>query len=240
MSTLALWLDHRMDVVGIDQRKDLAEYSGLQQETIHDLFAYGRLGALNRSERRSLAGSLRVSLRKLEQLDEGAIEWIEDRHVYDAGMPGRPLPSQENDPAYWMPKEANPEDRGTPLVGSIRSSGQAEPDEDWQEEWGRHIPQRFGKGHNVYALELASTGQAVVFRNVPPWEFREGPAAAYCWNGWESQGWFGQLRLQSSSARLVTADGVCHDLEPVNLVRIGKVVGRWPPLPIGERAPKMS
>jgi hypothetical protein len=98
-----------------------------------------------------------------------------------------------------------PEDRGTPLIGRIRASGKAEPDEDWQEEWGRHIPQRFGKGHDIYGLELDATGQSVVLRNIPVWEFREGMAAVYCWNGWEAEGWFGRVYLQADKARVVTA-----------------------------------
>jgi hypothetical protein len=188
----------------------------------------GSLLVLGRSDRRSLAAALRVSLRKLEQLDAGSIDWIEDKHIYDVGTIGRPTPWQDSDPAYWVPKESKPEDRGTPLIGRIRASGKAEPDEDWQQEWGRHIPRRFGKGHDIYGLELEATGQSVVLRNIPFWEFREGMAAVYCWNGWEAEGWFGRVYLQADKARVITADGIRHDLDLLNVVRIGKVVGRWP------------
>jgi hypothetical protein len=44
----------------------------------------------------------------------------------------------------------------------------AEPDEAWQEDPGRHIPQRFGKGKDIYGLELEGVGQSIVLRNVPP------------------------------------------------------------------------
>ena len=183
---------------------------------------------MSRSERRRLAAALRVPLRKLEQLGEGHIDWIDDDCVYDAGGRGRPRPGGEEDPSYWAPKESSPEDRGTPVVGRIRSSGKAEPDEDWQEEWGRHIPRRFGKGHEIYALELESSGESVVLRNIAAWEFREGKAAVYCWNGWEAEGWFGNVYLQSPNARVVTADGQRHDLDLLNVVRIGKMIRRWP------------
>jgi hypothetical protein len=228
MSKLTQWLDHRMEVVGLNRWKDLSEYSGICQQTIRDMNTCGSLLVLSRSDRRSLAAALRVSLRKLEQLDAGQLDWIEDKCVYDVGVVGRPTPSQENDPAYWVPKEAKAEDRGTPLIGRIRASGKAEPDEDWQEEWGRHIPQRFGKGHDIYGLELDATRQSVVLRNIPLWEFREGMAAVYCWNGWEAEGWFGRVHLQATTAQVVTADGSQHDLDLVSIVRIGKVVGRWP------------
>jgi len=53
-------------------------------------------------------------------------------------------------------------------------------------------------------------------------------AAVYCWNGWEAEGWFGRVYLQADKARVVTADGARHDLDLLNVVRIGKLVGRWP------------
>jgi hypothetical protein len=37
-------------------------------------------------------------------------------------------------------------------------------------------------------------------------------------------------RLHSSNPRVVTADGARHDLHLVSVVRIGKVVGKWPGL----------
>ena len=228
MSKLIEWLDHRMEVVGFEKWMDLSESSGLSMQSLREVQIEGRLDFLNRSDRRALASALRVSLRKLEQLDDGEIDWIEDKDVYDAGTSGRPTPLQESDPAYWVPKEVNPEDRGTPLIGNIRSNGKAEPDEDWQDEWGRCVPRRYGKGKDIYALQLERSGQSIVFRNIPPWEFREGEAAVYCWNGWESQGWFGRVYLEPSRARIITADGQRHTLDPVNIVRIGKVIGRWP------------
>ncbi len=87
------------------------------------------------------------------------------------------------------------------------------------------------KGARYLCLEIERSGQAIVFRNIPPWEFREGQAAVYCWNGWEAQGWFGRLDLQGSTAQVVTLDGQRHNLDPANIVRIGKVVGRWPSEP---------
>jgi hypothetical protein len=82
----------------------------------------------------------------------------------------------------------------------------------------------------LYGLELEQSGQAVALRNIPVWEFREGMAAVYCWNGCEAEGWFGRVYLQSSNPRVVTADGARHDLDLVSVVRIGKVVGKWPGL----------
>ena len=146
MSRLNQWLDHRMEVMGIGSWKDLAEYSGVSETALQDVNIVGSLATLNRSERRWLATGLRVSLRKLEQLDNGDIEWIRDDHVVDADVRGRPMPWQEDDSAYWVPKEVRSEDRGTPVVGRIRSNGIADPDENWQEEWGRRLPGAIRQG----------------------------------------------------------------------------------------------
>lgn len=140
MSRLIQWLDHRKEVVGFEKWKDLADYCGLPLQSLRDVRVRQTLNVLNRSERRVFAGALRVSLRKLEQLNDRDIDWIEDTHVFDPDVRGLALPWQEDDPAYWMPKETRPEDRGTPLLGRIKSSGTAEADEDWHEEWGRHLP----------------------------------------------------------------------------------------------------
>lgn len=227
MSRLVQWLDHRTEVVGIENGKDLSQYSGVSETALRDMIVAGSLATLQRSERRWLAMVLRVSLRKLEQLDNGEIDWIRDDHVVDVDVRGRPLPWQNDDPTYWMPKEVKPEDRGTPLVGRIKSNGNAEVDEDWQEEWGRRLPARFGKGSDIYALEMEGAEQCVVFRNVALWEFKEGEAALYTWNGCEAKGWFGRVYVQADKARVITADGACHDLDLLNVVRIGKLVGRW-------------
>jgi hypothetical protein len=227
MSRLVEWLDHRKDVVGFEKWKDLSDASSIPLPTLREIQSRGCLDELNRSERRTLAGALRVSLRKLERLNDGDIDWIDDHDVYDAGMRGRPLPGQD-DAEYWSPRETKPEDRGTPLIGQITAGGRAEPDEDWQEEWGRHIPQRFGKGYDIYGLEFDRIGHSIVLRNIPVWEFREGLAAVYCWNGFEAEGWFGRVYLGPSIARVVTDDGARHDLDLLSVVRIGRVVGRWP------------
>ena len=228
MSRLIQWLDHRREVVGFDTWKDLAEFSGLSLQGIHNAQTYHTLDVLDRSERRLLAAVLRVSLRKLEQLSAGQLHWIEDSYVFDPEIRGRPLPCQEKDPSYWAPEDARSDDRGTPLLGRIKPSGEAEADEDWQEEWGRHLPARFGKGYDIYALELDGGGRAIAFRNIPAWEFREGTATVYCWNGWDARGWFGQVQLASSRASVVTPDGQRHELEPETVVRVGKIIGRWP------------
>jgi hypothetical protein len=230
MSRLIDWLDHRMEVVGLENRKDLSEYSGVSEDALEDMNTVGSLTLLNRSERRWLAAALRVSLRKLEQLDSGEIESIRDDHVVDVDVRGRPLPQQVDDPAYWTPKEVKPEDRGTPLVGRIRLNGTAEADEDWQEEWGRRVPTRFGKGFDIYAMEIEGTHQCVVFHNIPAWEFREGEAALYAWDGCEAKGWFGRVMLLPLAAIVITTDGTRHRLDPETIVRIGKVIGRWRPL----------
>ncbi len=228
MSRFIEWLDHRMDVVGIENGKELSELTGITRATLREIRDIGALDIFNRTQRRVLAAALRVRLGKLELLNAGRIDWIDDDDIWQVESVSRPLPWQEDDPAYWAPREIEPQDRGTPLIGRIRLAGQAEPDEDWHQEWGRHIPKRFGKGHSIYALEFDSTGASVVFRQVQPWEFVEGKAVVYCWNGFEGQGWFGKVCLQPFKPYVLTPDGQRHELDLSNITRLGKVIGRWP------------
>jgi hypothetical protein len=227
MSRLFEWLDHRMEVVTIDGWKDLAEQSGISAEALFEARNSRSLEILNRSQCRALAATLRVSLRKLEQLRDNAIDWIDDHDVYDFDAYGRPSPGMADDPLYWTPQEVSPLERGTPLVGRVEPNGQAEADEDWNPEWGKHIPKRFGKGYQIYALELESTSKFAVFRQVQPWEFWEGMAVIYFWDGNESKSWYGHVRLQPVPS-VLTADGKRHELDLSNITRIGQVIGFWP------------
>ena len=43
MSKLTQWLDHRMEVVGLNRWKDLSEYSGVPHQTIRDMNTCGSL-----------------------------------------------------------------------------------------------------------------------------------------------------------------------------------------------------
>lgn len=227
MWRLIEWVEHRMDGMGIESWKDLSEYSGLSPECLQDLRTRGSLDGLNRSARRLLAATLHVPLRKLEWLDEGRISWIDDSQVVTLDAHGPPRPWRDSEAVRQT--DTGPENRGTPVIGRIRRNGTAEPDEDWDEHWGRRLSSRLGPGRDIYALELEGAEQWVVFRNIASWEFREGQAAVYCWNGWEAKGWFGRVRLRPEQTVVETPDGQRHYLDTVNIVRIGKSIGTWPP-----------
>ena len=223
MSRLVQWLDHRMEVMEIDTEKELSRLTGITTATLGEVREVGSLEILNRSQRRGLAAALRVSLRRLEQLDSDVIDWIDDHDVYDVGGSTRPRPGQEE----GEQREVPPPDPGTPLIGRVRSTGQVDLDEDWQPQWGKYIPPRFGKGNQVFALETESGGRAVVLRLVAPWELCQGTGAVYCWNGWEAQGWFGDVCLEPKTY-VVTPDGRRHELDLLSIVCIGRIVARWP------------
>lgn len=228
MSRLLEWLDHRKDVVGLETWKDLAEYSGVSLQVLDEVRASQTLSYINRSERRCLAAALRVSLRKLEQLSDGTIDWIEDSYVYDVDTRRRPSADREEcDAVFSMLKDVQPGDRGTPVVGHITRSGRAEADEEWQEDWGKRLPARFGRGQGIYAMEVEGMDRCVVFRNVAPWEFRTGQAAIYCWNGWEAVGWFGEVNMGVETAAITTLDGKRQELSASTVVRIGKKIANW-------------
>ena len=95
---------------------------------------------------------------------------------------------------------------------------------------GASLAREFGKGFDIYAMEIEGTQQCVVLHNIPAWEFREGEAALYAWDGCEAKGWFGRVMLLPLAAIVITTDGTRHRLDPETIVRIGKVIGRWRPL----------
>jgi hypothetical protein len=76
-------------------------------------------------------------------------------------------------------------------------------------------------------MEIEGTRRCVVFRNIPAWEFREGEAAIYAWDGCAAKGWFGRVTLLPLKAVVVATDGSRHQLDPETIARIGKVIGRW-------------
>src|SRR5206468_1524212 len=61
---------------------------------------------------------------------------------------------------------------GTPVLGRVRWGGRIEPDECWDEQWGRRLTDGQAQRPDTYALETELAGQFVVVRNAAPWEAR--------------------------------------------------------------------
>ena len=62
MSRLVEWLDHRMEVVGINNYKELSELTGVTRAALREIRDIGALDILNRTQRRVLATALRARL----------------------------------------------------------------------------------------------------------------------------------------------------------------------------------
>ena len=140
---------------------------------------------------------------------------------------GRPLPWQDDDPAYWLPKETPPEDRGTPLLGRITLGGKAETNEDWQEEWGRRLPRASARAMIFTLWNVKARGNPSSFATFHLGNFGKEKRPSIAGMTGKRAGWFGRLSLLPSKAVIVTLDGQRHELDLGNIMRIGKIIGRW-------------
>src|SRR5947209_188281 len=83
MAALSDWLLHRQQVLGLDSSESLSDASGISAATLDAIVARGTLAGVGRSLRGALARALKVTVRDLEALDEGLVEWIADGRVID-------------------------------------------------------------------------------------------------------------------------------------------------------------
>jgi len=112
--------------------------------------------------------------------------------------------------------------------------GRIESDECWDEQWGARLPDGQPQRRDTYALE--SHGAFFIVRNANPWEARAGAmVAVFLCDDADGVAWFGQLARctpgtwtllpglsgQASDARLIA-------IEPERVLRIGRLLRRWP------------
>jgi hypothetical protein len=228
------WIEHRMLVLEIEGARALAELADLGDETLEDLWGARTIDALTYSQSRRLAWSLQVSLRKLRRLDWGELGWIEDddRYFCDVGWrPAGRLARADDDEQWRSAAAAHEERRGTPVIARLDWVGRIEGDDCWDAEWGRRLDDGEPLRRDVYAVETELAGEYVVLRNAGPWEVREGSLVAlYAWNGFEGEGFFGQLaKGKDGKWRVIPRHAEAIEVSPEDVCRVGRVIKRWPP-----------
>ena len=135
------------------------------------------------------------------------------------------------------------------MLGRVRWGGRIDPDECWDEQWGRRLPDGQPQRQDTYALETELAGQFVVVRNAAPWEARQGSIVAlFVSDGFEGAGYFGQLvrgaaggwrvrpchagqgdgPVAGEAAGLIADGHVAVTLAPEQVQRVGRLVRRWP------------
>ena len=136
------------------------------------------LAGASRSARAYLARALKVSVRELEALAAGRIQWINDerRVDFDRLCATKKRPSHDKIPTA----KSCDATKGIPILGRVLESGTVEHFDYWTPEEGRRVPVRYPGLPDVFSLELTCDvppfmkGQCLVFQPILPGEIRDG------------------------------------------------------------------
>ena len=133
------WVKHRMRLLGIQDEQGLAALSGNAEGSLARFWQTGGLKGLQRSACRRLGWALQVSLRQLDGIDSGRIDWIDDADRYSAWLGDAPCSLPASSAALPRGSHCEPP-QGTPVLGRIDWTGRIEPDECWDQQLGRRLP----------------------------------------------------------------------------------------------------
>jgi len=182
------WLIHRQALLGMEGADALADSAGVSNAVIEKMLGTGSLRGIGRSARSALARSLRITVRELESIASGEIEWINDaqqvdwdRHTPDSMRAVRPASQALSYEARWC-KPAH----GVPVVGSLVEGGLARFYESNPSDAAERLPVRYSGAPDAFALmatcpiEPYPAGAALVFRGLPPGQLESGQMALIC------------------------------------------------------------
>ncbi|HWE03510.1 MAG TPA: hypothetical protein VG326_13985 [Tepidisphaeraceae bacterium] len=200
------WLSHRAALLSLSWPQGVADASGVSAAMLMMIRETQTLRGLGRSARGYLARSLKVSLRELEALAAGEIDWIADDRVLDIDRVSphsiRPIDLGR---ALAVASSAR---QGVPILGRILETGMIEHFEAWATEDGPRIAIRYPGVPDAFALELAGDlrpyvrGECLVFQTVPPGELADGEPAL--------------LTADETELRIVRRDGMSMHISPVH------------------------
>jgi hypothetical protein len=181
MGRLEEWLSHRARIVGLSWPDGVAAASDVAPETLHSIESTGTLRPLGRSTRAYVARTLRVSVRELEALAAGRIQWIADERVVDLDRlsPNAVRPLRPRAPKPFACQLSH----GVPILGRVLGTGRVEHEDEWTAEDGRRLPVRYTGVPDAFALELTAdtlphcAGTCLAFQVLPPGELCDGELA---------------------------------------------------------------
>ncbi len=235
MSRLSEWLRHRQLMLGLRSQEDLAEAAAISADQLERIFQTGTLRHTGRSARAWLARALKVTVRDLELLSFGGIEWIDDSHIVDferlVPAPLRICRDTLTDEPSAIPC---PVAHGVPIVGRILYGGTAEFYGDPSAIELDRLPLRYRAMPDAFALHMverdepyAITG-VLIFNALPPGQIGQNQIALITRDD-TADSIVGQVAKNSASRLcLLTQDGreISMPLEAV--VRAATVVGSHP------------
>jgi hypothetical protein len=233
---LSNWIAHRQKLLGIDSHQHLAEISVLPISTIASIIERRSLDRVGRSARMYLARALEVSVRDLEALSGGKIDWISDDHRIDAArMTPASLRTDSRVASSIGAAVSCAPSQGVPIVGRIDVNGNAQLLEDWSSENLSRLPIRYRGMPDAFALWATSLPEnppqnAVIFRGVPPGQLPDRQLALITRGDADESLYCYVEREGDLSLRLITPAGEEGPLVPMELiVRAARVIGTHAP-----------
>jgi hypothetical protein len=232
LSTLQDWITHRARIVGLAWPEGVADASGVSSFLLTSIGATGNLRRLGRGARGYIARALRVSVRELEALAEGKIDWIDDRKLVDVNRlsPGVTITAPATVIATPIPSS-----RGVPVLGRILPNGHVENFDNWTPEDGRRLAVRYTGVPDAFALELTCdappyrAGAALVFQTIAPGELRDDEFALITRGNLEGEAIFCTvIRETPMSLRLLLAADDRRERSIVatgDILRASRVIG---------------
>jgi hypothetical protein len=148
------WMIHRAKTVKLVWPHGVADAAGIEPATLALVEAIGNLRHVGRSARSYLARALKVSVRELESLDAGRIDWIGDERIVDFDLLSINASKQSaSDAPIALPC---PKHRGVPILGRILATGIVEHFDDWTPEDGPRLAVRYAGVPDAFALQIAA------------------------------------------------------------------------------------
>src|SRR6185437_6552317 len=80
-STFQKWLAHRAGSIGLSWPQGVADAAGVSAALLNSIGDTGNLRNIGRGARGYLARALQISVRELEALADGEIQWIDDGRI---------------------------------------------------------------------------------------------------------------------------------------------------------------
>jgi hypothetical protein len=232
---LSAWIIHREQLLEIASHDALADVCGVPRSTIHTIADCNSLTHVGRSVRAYLARALEVTVRDLEALAGGKIDWIADDHRVDAA---RLTPSAlRTDPRVAAIAPAAIQcssSQGVPVLGRIDCDGRAELLDDVASETLARLPVRYRGSPDAFALRTSSLADyppdaTLIFRGVPPGQLPDGHSALITRGDADGECLFCYIEREGNlSLRLISPAGEAGPLVPMEMiVRAARVIGTY-------------
>ncbi|HET6250011.1 MAG TPA: hypothetical protein VFE47_20135 [Tepidisphaeraceae bacterium] len=233
-SKLRSWFIHRAAIVNLAWPLGVAEAACIEPNRLDAILADAKLEYIGRSARSYLARAMKISVRDLEALCGGRIDWIPDGRKVDFDRLSpviAPLPATKYE-AYICRAGF-----GIPILGRILETGVVEHFDDWTSEDGPRLSVRYAGLPDAFALELTVgigswfAGECLVFMAIVPGEIRGGEITLLCRDSSEGQSELCVVERAAESLsctiRPVAGSQLPRMIALADILRAARIVGSW-------------